>query len=409
MRSELRRVAPIYLDYQATTPCDEAVVEAMLPHFREQFANPASKTHGLGRDAYEVVESARRQVAGLLGADAREIVFTSGATEANNLAVLGTARALGKAGDHIVTCQTEHKAVLDPVSQLEREGFRVTRLPVGADGLLDLDRVSDALAQRTLLISVMHANNEIGVIQDLGGVAAIARERGVLFHTDAAQSAGKIPLDVREIGVDLVSLSAHKLYGPKGIGALYVRRRQPALRLEPLVWGGGHERGLRSGTLPVPLCVGFGVACDIAEKARDAEASRQRSLARHFWQRLEQGVEGVWLNGEPERRLPGNLNVGFDGVEVEVLLLAVPELALSWGSACTSATREPSHVLKALGLSAERALSSLRISLGRPTSETDVDLAADLLIEHAGRLRRPGSAPGAKRRGRSRGASRPTP
>ena len=375
---------PIYLDYQATTPCDPSVVDAMRPYFVEEFGNPASRTHPYGWRAREAVEDARRRVAGLIGARAREIVFTSGATESNNLAILGAARARSRPGAHVVTCRTEHRAVLDPVGRLEREGFRVTRLGVRPDGRLDLERLRDALLPETVLISLMHANNEIGVVQDLASVGALARERGIWLHSDAAQSAGRIETRVNELQVDLLSLSGHKLYGPKGVGALYVRRGR---RLEPLIYGGGHEAGLRSGTLPVPLCVGFGAACALSGERMDADARGQAELRDHLWRRLSGEIDGVWLNGASKPRLPGNLNLGIEGVASQELLAAVPELALSSGSACTSAVPEPSHVLGALGLSPERALECLRISLGRGTRPADVDRAADLLAERVGKLR----------------------
>lgn len=375
----------IYLDYQATTPCDARVLEAMLPFFTEEFGNPASLTHGFGQRAQQAVESARAAVATSIGASPREIVFTSGATESNNLALVGVARAYAGQGNHIVTCQTEHRAVLDPCLGLEAAGFRVTALPVGRDGLLDPDSVREALEPGTLLISVMQANNEIGVVQDLASIGKIARERGVLFHTDAAQSVGKIPVDVERLGVDLLSLTGHKLYGPKGIGALYLRRRRPAIRLEPILRGGGHEGGLRSGTLPVPLCVGLGRACELATDA--SEPIRLRALRERLLQRLTGDLDGVHLNGHAERRLPGNLNLSFLGIESEALLLALPELALSSGSACTSAKPEPSHVLSALGLSPARRAGSLRFGLGRWTTEAEIDAAAALVAGQVRRLR----------------------
>jgi cysteine desulfurase len=382
--------AKIYLDHQATTPCDARVVEAMLPYFAEEFGNPASKTHGFGWNAERAVEAARGEVAALIGASAREIVFTSGATEANNLAIRGALvgqRLAGGRGDHVVTCKTEHRAVLDPCRALLREGFRVTEIGVDRAGHVALDELERALEPGTVLISLMLANNEIGVIQDLASIAALARARGVLLHSDAAQAAGKVPLDVRALGVDLVSLSAHKLYGPKGIGALYVRHRRPPLPLAPLIHGGGHERGLRSGTLPVPLCVGFGRACALAAELGPSEAERIRGLRERLLASLRSELPEVWLNGVPERRLPGNLSVAFPGVEAEALLLALPELALSTGSACTSARREPSHVLRALGMPHVLALGTIRIGLGRTTSEADVDEAARLIAAQVRRLR----------------------
>jgi cysteine desulfurase len=380
---------PIYLDYQATTPCDPRVVAAMAPWWSEAFGNAASKTHAYGWEAADAVEGARRHVAALIGADAREVVFTSGATEANNLALLGLARARSAGRrDRMVALATEHKSVLDPLAQLEREGLRVTLLGVGPDGLVDLDRLRDALDERVLCVSAMHANNEIGVIQDVAAMARLAHAAGALVHCDAAQSAGKIPVDVRALGVDLLALSGHKLYGPKGIGALWLRRRPP-LALAPLLHGGGHERGLRSGTLPVPLCVGLGEAARIAAAEREAEAARTRALRERLWQRLVSEVEGVELNGHPDQRLPGNLNVSFP-VEAEALLAALPQLALSSGSACTSASPEPSHVLRALGLDRARSLRSLRIAIGRQTTPAEVERAATLIAEQVARLRRLG-------------------
>ena len=375
---------PIYLDYQATTPCEPAVVDAMRPYFAEDFGNSASRTHPYGWRARDAVEVARRQIAGLIGARPREIVFTSGATESNNLAILGAARARARPGAHVVTCRTEHRAVLDPAGRLEQEGFRVTRLGVRPDGRLDQGRLRDALSPETVLISLMHANNEIGVVQDLAAVGALARERGIWLHSDAAQSAGKIEVRVDELHVDLLSLSGHKLYGPMGIGALYVRR---GLRLQPLVYGGGHEGGLRSGTLPVPLCVGLGAACALAGECMQDDARKQETLRDHLWERLSGEIGGIWLNGVARPRLPGNLNLGIEGVPSQELLAAVPELALSSGSACTSAVPEPSHVLAALGLSPDRALECLRICLGRGTSRAEVDRAADLLVERVAKLR----------------------
>jgi cysteine desulfurase len=381
---------PIYLDHLSTTPCDPRVVEAMDPFWSGDFGNPASRTHAFGQRAAKAVEGARRQVASAIGADPRGIVFTSGATEANNLAILGRARASrsgGKSAGHVITCATEHRAVLDPCRALRREGFRVTELPVDGQGRLDPDTLAAAIESDTVLLSLMHANNEIGVVHDLAALSRVARECGVAVHSDAAQSVGKLPVDVGELGVDLLSLTAHKLYGPKGIGALYVRRGNPALRLEPLQFGGGHERGLRSGTLPAPLCVGLGVACEIAAAERETEAARLEELRELLWARLRD-VPGVQLNGALEPRLPGNLNVGFAGVEGEALLLSLPELAVSSGSACTSAKPEPSHVLLALGRSPAEAGSALRFGLGRFTSPAEVERAAELVTGAVARLRR---------------------
>ena len=340
---------PIYLDYHSTTPCDPRVVDAMAPYWTREFGNAASRTHAFGWRAEEAVEAAREEVARLIGADPREIVFTSGATESNNLALLGVARASRERGDHIISCQTEHRSVLDPLAALEQEGFRVTRLAVDAEGLVDVDDLRAALDGRTILVSVMHVNNEIGVVQPLPEIARVTREHGALFHTDAAQSVGKLMVDVDRLGVDLLSLTAHKLYGPKGMGALYVRRRRPVLRVAPILYGGGHERGMRSGTLPVALCVGLGRACQIAGQEWETDAKRVLLLRDRLWQRLSTELDEVWLNGHPENRVAGNLNLSFIGVEAQALLVALPEVALSSGSACTSAQPQPSHVIRALG------------------------------------------------------------
>ena len=381
---------PIYLDHHATTPCDARVVAAMQPYFAEDYGNAASRTHAFGWRAAEAVERARAQVAGLVGADPREVVFTSGATEANNLALIGGARALARARGgavlRLVTCATEHRAVLDPIAALEREGFAAVRLPVQPDGRVDPERLRAALAEPTLLVSIMHANNEIGVVQPIEALARLAAEAGAAFHCDAAQSPATLALDLTQLGIDFLSLSAHKLYGPKGIGALLVRRGGNA-RLEPILHGGGHERGLRSGTLPVPLCVGLGAACRIAGLEREAEAARIRGLRDRLWSRIAREIPGAELHGHAERRLPGNLNVGLP-VESSALLAALPELALSTGSACTSAVPEPSHVLLALGIERARALGSVRIGIGRPTSPDEIERAADLLAERVAKLSR---------------------
>ncbi len=381
------RVMPIYLDHQATTPCDPRVVEAMAPYWTREFGNAASRTHAFGWRAEEAVESAREEVARLVGADSREIVFTSGATESNNLVLQGVARACRERGDHIITCRTEHRAVLDPLDALEKEGFRVTRLPVDADGLIDLDELRAALDPRTILVSIMHVNNEIGVVQPLDEIGRLAREHGVLFHSDAAQSVGKLPLKVDALGVDLLSLTGHKLYGPKGIGALYVRRRSPALRLAPILQGGGHERGLRSGTLPVPLCVGLGRACGIAGQEHETDAKHVARLRERLWRRLSLELDEVWLNGHPERRVPGNLNLSFVGLEAQALLVALPEVALSSGSACTSANPEPSHVIRALGVGKARALGAVRFGIGRSNTEQEIDAVVELLVQQVKRIR----------------------
>jgi len=380
------RNRPVYLDHQATTPCDPRVLEAMLPWFTERFGNPHSADHRMGREALDAVEEARGHIAALIGADPREIVLTSGATESNNLAIKGAARfaaAQGSPRRRIVTVATEHRCVLESVADLAAEGFEPVVLPVLADGLLDLDRLAAAVDDRTLLVSVMAVNNEIGVVQDLAAIAALARAAGALFHTDAAQGAGKIPLDVAAAGIDLASISGHKLCGPKGVGALYVRRR-PRARLAPLFSGGGQERGLRSGTLATPLVVGLGEACRIAAREREAEAARIAALRERLWSGLARAIPGVALNGSATARIPGNLNVTFPAATAEALIRACPDLCVSTGSACSSAEVEPSHVLTALGLPAEAAARTLRLGLGRFTSEADVDYAvAALAAAHA--------------------------
>ncbi|MGE0041297.1 MAG: cysteine desulfurase family protein [Vicinamibacterales bacterium] len=378
----------VYLDHHATTPVDPAVLAGMLPFFTEQFGNAASRHYRLGWEAGEAVDRARAQVADLIGASPREIIFTSGATEAVNLAIKGAAeahRADGGSRDHIVTVATEHKAVLDSCRRLETRGWRVTVLGVDAEGMLDLDALADAVTDRTLLVSVMAANNEIGVLQPLADVAAIARARGALLHTDAVQAAGKVPFDVDHVPVDLASITAHKIYGPKGVGALYVRRRNPRVGVEPLVDGGGHERGMRSGTLNVPGIVGFGAAAALAASLMPEEAARLAALRDRLLARLSAAVDGLTVNGSLARRLPGNLNVSFAGVDGEALLVALDDVAVSSGAACTAA--EPSHVLAALGRPVALALASLRFGLGRATTEAEVDFAADRVAGVVGRLR----------------------
>jgi len=378
--------APVYLDYQATTPTDRRVVEAMLPYFTEVFGNPHSRNHKYGWDSEAAVEKAREQIAHLIGANSKEIVFTSGATESNNLAIKGVARFHRDRKNHVITCVTEHKCVLDSCRHLEQEGFDITYLPVQANGLIDLDRLRDAISERTVLVSIMAVNNEIGVIQPLAEIGAICRERKVHFHTDAAQAAGKIPLDVEAMNIDLMSISGHKLYGPKGIGALYVRRR-PRVRLEALINGGGQERGMRSGTLPTPLCVGLGEACAIAEAEMGAETERLHMLRDRFYNGITEALPEVYLNGDLEQRIPGNLNISFAYVEGEGLMMGIKELAVSSGSACTSASLEPSYVLRALGVDEELAHTSLRIGLGRFTTETEVDFAVERIVGEVRRLR----------------------
>ena len=395
-KSERLNRMPIYLDNQSTTPLDPRVLDAMLPYLTEQFGNPHSESHAFGKNAAAAVEAARADVARLINADEREIVFTSGATEANNLALKGVthfARAHPQAAHHakaprdrIVTLVTEHKCVLESAAALEREGFAVTYLPVESNGLVSLDRLAAAIDERTLLVSIMAAHNEIGVIQPVAEIGALCRSRGALFHTDAAQAFGKIPLDVETMKIDLLSISGHKIYGPKGIGALFVRRR-PRVRLLPLIDGGGQERGLRSGTLPTPLCVGLGRAAAIAGAEMEVEATRLRGLRDRLQSTLLRRVDGLQVNGDAGQRLPGNLNLSFPGLTAPELIAACPAVAMSTGSACTSATIEPSYVLRALGLSVPLANASIRLGLGRFTKPEEVDFAIDALAAAAARLR----------------------
>ncbi len=388
-----RTDARIYLDNQATTPCDPRVVEAMLPFFTEKFGNPHSVDHSYGWDAQEAVEQARQQIARLIGAQAREIIFTSGATEANNLAIKGAARFRKEQRPHIVTLASEHKCVLESVNAMAREGVEVTLLSPRANGLVDLAALAEVVSERTALVSIMAANNEIGVIQPLAEIGEICRARGAYFHSDAAQAVGKMPLDVEAMKCDLLSISAHKLYGPKGIGALYVRRR-PRVRLTPLMDGGGQERGLRSGTLAPPLCVGFGEACRLAGAEMAAEIPRLKDLRDRFLTGLRDALDGVRLHGDLEQRLAGNLSLSFDGVSAAALIRAVPRLALSTGSACTSASVESSYVLKALGVDAATAGGAIRIAFGRFNSAADMQQALILLVAAVQQLRRDGHAAG---------------
>jgi cysteine desulfurase len=376
---------PIYLDYGATTPCDPRVVDAMVPWLREHFGNPASRSHAWGWEAEEAVERARQQVADLVGADPREIVWTSGATESNNLALKGAAHFYKTRGKHIVTVKTEHKAVLDTVRDLERQGFDATYLEVQEDGLLDLDKFKAALRPDTILVSVMFVNNEIGVIQDIPAIGAICRERGIIFHVDAAQATGKVQIDLAQLPVDLMSLASHKTYGPKGIGALYVRRK-PRVRIEAQMHGGGHERGMRSGTLPTHQIVGMGEAFRIAREEMAAEGERIRMLQQRLLRGLAD-VEQVFVNGHADQRVPHNLNMSFNFVEGESLIMGVKELAVSSGSACTSASLEPSYVLRALGRSDELAHSSLRMTIGRFTTVEEIDQATRLIRDRVAKLR----------------------
>jgi cysteine desulfurase len=378
---------PIYLDNHSTTRTDPRVLEVMLPYFTEHYGNAASRHHVFGCKAEEAVDQARAQVAELIGATAREIVFTSGATESNNLALKGVAGMYRSRGDHLITAVTEHKAVLDPCKRLQREGFRVTFLPVDRFGQVSAEQVAAALTDRTILVSIMTANNEVGTLQPVRAIGRLCKERGVLFHTDAVQAAAHIPLDVEEMGIDLLSLSAHKLYGPKGVGALYVRRRQPHVRLEPILDGGGHERGMRSGTLPVPLVVGFGQACELCRQVRASEAERLLHLRERLRRGIMERLRETFLNGHPTERLPGNLNLSFAFVEGEALLMGMKDVAVSSGSACTSANPEPSYVLKALGVGDELAHSSIRFGLGRFNTEEEVDYVMDSVVGTVNRLR----------------------
>ncbi len=378
---------PIYLDNHATTPVDPRVLEAMLPYFTEKFGNASSRNHAYGWEAEQAVERARGQIAELIGASPREIIFTSGATESDNLAIKGVAEMYAERGDHIITVTTEHKAVLDACKHLEKQGRRISYLPVRRDGLIELDELRRAITDRTILISVMYANNEIGVIQPIRQIGQIAREHGVLFHTDATQALGKVPVNVEEDCIDLMSLSAHKMYGPKGVGALYVRHKNPRVQLAAQIDGGGHERGMRSGTLNVPGIVGFGEACAICAREMPEEAQRLARLRDRLKDRLLAELDEVYVNGSLEHRLPNNLNVSFAYVEGESLMMAMPDVALSSGSACTSATLEPSYVLKALGVSDDLAHTSIRFGLGRFNTAEEVDYVAERVIESVRRLR----------------------
>jgi cysteine desulfurase len=378
---------PIYMDYHATTPVDPRVVETMLPYFSEHFGNAASRNHPFGWEAEQAVDAGRKQVADLIGANAKEIVFTSGATESNNLAIKGVAEMYREKGNHIITAVTEHKAVIDTCKRLEKEGCRVTYLPVQKDGLVNLDNLRGAITDKTILITVMTANNEIGVVQPIAEIGSIAKERGILFHTDAVQAAGKIPFNVNDMKVDLVSLSGHKMYAPKGVGALYVRRRNPRVLLAPQIDGGGHERGMRSGTLNVPSIVGMGKAAWICQQEMGTESVRLRTLRDRLNAKLHAGLDEIYINGSMEHRLPHSLNISFAYVEGESLLMGINDVAVSSGSACTSASLEPSYVLKALGAGDDLAHSSIRFGLGRWTTEEEVDYVADKLITVVTRLR----------------------
>ena len=378
---------PIYLDNHATTPVDPRVLEAMMPYFLESFGNAASRNHSFGWVAEEAVEKARKQVADLIGANAKEIVLTSGATESNNLAIKGAAEMYAQKGNHLITVATEHKAVLDTCKRLEKRGCRVTYLPVQSSGLVDLDRLADAITEQTVLVSVMYGNNEIGTVQDIAAIGRICKARGVLFHTDATQAVGKIPVNVIADNVDLLSCSAHKMYGPKGVGALYVRRKNPRVQLTSQMDGGGHERGMRSGTLNVPGIVGLGKAAELCAQLLPQEMAHHAELRDRLKDRLLAGLDAVYINGTMERRLPHNLNVSFAYVEGESLLMGINDIAVSSGSACTSATLEPSYVLKALGAGDEIAHSSIRFGIGRFTTEEEIDYAAERVVEVVRKLR----------------------
>ncbi len=379
---------PIYLDNHSTTPMDPRVLEAMLPYFTEKFGNSASRNHAFGWEAEEGIENARKQIAKLIHADAKEIVFTSGATESDNLALKGVAEMYHEKGDHIITSSTEHRAVLDTAKALEaKRGVKVTYLPVDKFGMVSPEDVRKAITDKTILISVMFANNEIGTINPVKEIGKIAKEKGILFHCDATQGVGKVPVAVQDMGIDLMSFTAHKIYGPKGVGALYVRKKNPRVRIAAQMDGGGHERGMRSGTLPVPLIVGFGKACELCELEMDADAARLSVMRDRLHVNITNALEEVYLNGHPTQRLPHNLNISFAYVEGESLLMGCKEIALSSGSACTSATLEPSYVLRALGVGAELAHSSIRFGLGRFTLDEEVDYAGKRIIEVVTKLR----------------------
>ncbi|HXN83591.1 MAG TPA: IscS subfamily cysteine desulfurase [Myxococcales bacterium] len=378
---------PIYLDNNATTPVDPRVLDAMLPYFREEFGNAASRSHAYGWRAEEAVEDAREKIAALIGASGKELVFTSGATESNNLAIKGVAEFYKDKGDHIITIRTEHKCVLDTCKRLERQGFRVTYLDVDKAGRVSADQVREAITDKTILVSVMFANNEIGTVQPVAEIGAVCREKGVLFHTDAVQGVGKLPFNVDEVKADLVSVTAHKIYGPKGIGALYVRRKPTRVRIAPLIDGGGHERGMRSGTLNVPGIVGFGKAAELARAEMAEEGLRTGRLRLKLQEYFFSHLDKLELNGHPVHRLPGNLNVSFAYVEGEALMMAIKNVAVSSGSACTSASLEPSYVLRACGVSEELAHTSIRFGIGRFNSEEEIDYVGKYVVEQVTKLR----------------------
>ena len=379
---------PIFLDNHSTTPMDPRVLDAMLPYFCEKFGNAASRNHAFGWEAEEAVETARKQIAKLIHADSREIVFTSGATESDNLALKGAVEMYHEKGDHIITSLTEHRAVLDTAKALEsKKGLKVTYLPVDKYGMVNPDDVRNAITDKTLLISIMLANNEIGTINPVKEIGKIAKDKGVLFHCDATQGVGKIPVDVQDMGIDLMSFTAHKIYGPKGVGALYVRKKAPRVRIAPIIDGGGHERGMRSGTLPVPLIVGFGKACELCGQEMSAESVRLAAMRDRLQEGILKELDEVYLNGHPTQRLPHNLNLSFAYVEGESLLMGVKEIALSSGSACTSATLEPSYVLRALGVGSDLAHSSIRFGVGRFNNNEEIDYTVKRIIEIVTKLR----------------------
>ncbi|GAA5252407.1 IscS subfamily cysteine desulfurase [Candidatus Rickettsia kedanie] len=377
---------PIYMDYQATTPLDPRVMEAMLPYFTTKFGNPHSRSHSFGWEAEHAVEEARSRVARLIGADTKEIIFTSGATESNNLAIKGIAKFYGNKKNHIITVVSEHKCVLDACRHLEQEGIKITYLPIKPNGIIDLETLKNAITDQTVLVSVMAVNNEIGVVQPLKEIGKICRERGVFFHSDIAQGFGKIPIDVNEFNIDLASISGHKIYGPKGIGALYVRKK-PRVRVTPLINGGGQERGMRSGTLPTPLIVGLGMAAEIAYSEMEKDTKHVNYLFDRFLNNIYSRISEVYLNGDKDPRYKGNLNLSFAGVEGEAIILAIKDLAVSSGSACTSASLEPSYVLRSMGIGEELAHTSIRFGIGRFTTEQEIDYAVNLICSKIDKLR----------------------
>jgi cysteine desulfurase len=378
---------PIYMDNHATTPLDPRVLEAMMPYFTGIFGNAASRNHSFGWEAEQGVEKAREQIARLIGANAKEIIFTSGATESTNLAIKGVAEMYREKGNHIITQVTEHKATLDTCKKLEKQGYRITYLPVQADGLIDIEDLKRAMDDQTILVSIMYANNEIGVIQPIQEIGKLCHEKGVLFHSDAVQAVGKIPVNVLTDNIDLMSLTSHKIYGPKGVGALYVRRRNPRVQISEQINGGGHERGMRSGTLNVPGIVGMGKACELCQEEMESEAKRLGELRDYLKAKLENALDYIHVNGNMEHHLPGNLNMSFVYVEGESLLMGINDIAVSSGSACTSATLEPSYVLKALGLGDDVAHSSIRFGLGRFNTKAEVDYVSDKIIDVVQKLR----------------------